>query len=56
MRGLIDVEWKGCELSIHDHDIDLCVTMVVWVDAPDSDLGDFRHRRAVNIASYSTGV
>ena len=46
-----DMEWKGCESSIHDHDIDLCVTMVGWVDVPDSGLGDFRHQRAVNISS-----
>ena len=23
MGGLIDMEWKGCELIIHDHDSDL---------------------------------
>ena len=34
------MEWKGYELSIHDHDIDFCVTMVGWVDVPDSDQGD----------------
>ena len=41
MRGAIDMERKGCE-SIHDHDIDLCATIVEWVDLPDSDQGDFR--------------
>ena len=28
-----------------------CVTMVRWADVPDSDQGDFRHRRAVDISS-----
>ena len=25
MGQLIDMEWKECESSIYDHDIDLCV-------------------------------
>ena len=29
-----------------------CVTMVGWADVPDSDRGDFRHRRAVDISSF----
>ena len=29
-----------------------CVTMVGWADVPDSDWGDFRRRRAVNISSF----
>ena len=49
----IDNERKGCESSIHDHDIDLCVTMIRWADVPDSDWGDFRRRRAVDISSSS---
>ena len=28
-----------------------CVTMVRWADAPDSDRGDFRRRRAIDISS-----
>ena len=44
-------EWKGCESIIHDHDCDLWVTMVGWVDVPYSDWGDFRRRRAVDISS-----
>ena len=28
-----------------------CVTMVRWADVPDSDRGDFRRRRAVDISS-----
>ena len=50
MRRLIDMERKGCESIIHDHDCDLWVTMVGWVDAPYSDWGDFRRRRAVDIS------
>ena len=51
--GLIDMERKGCELIIHDHDRDLWVTtMVGWVDVPYSDWGDFRRWRAVDISSY----
>ena len=34
---LIDMERKGCESIIHDHDCDLRVTMVGWVDVPYSD-------------------
>ena len=29
-----------------------CVTMVGWADVPDSDRGDFRRRRAVDISSF----
>ena len=29
-----------------------CVTMVRWADVPDSDRGDFRRRRAVQISSF----
>ena len=28
------------------------VTMVGWADVPDSDWGDFRHWRAVDISSF----
>ena len=28
-----------------------CVTILGWADVPDSDRGDFRHRRAVDISS-----
>ena len=48
---LIDMERKGCELIIHDHDCDLWVALVGWVDVPYSDWGDFRRRRAVDISS-----
>ena len=51
MRGLIDMERKGCEWIIHDHDCDLWVTMVGWVDVPYSDWGDFRRRCAIDISS-----
>ena len=50
MEWLIDMEWKGCESSMHGHDIDLYVTMVEWVDVPDSDQGNFRRRHAINIS------
>ena len=46
------MERKGCESIIHDHDFDLWVTMVAWVDVPYSDWGDFRRRRAVDISSF----
>ena len=42
---------KGCESSIHDDDIDLCVSMMGWVDLPYIDWVDFRRRRAVDISS-----
>ena len=46
------MECKGCESIIHDHDCDLWVTMMGWVDVPYSDWGDFRRRRAVDISSF----
>ena len=52
VEALIDMERKGCESIIHDHDCDLWVTMVGWVDLPYSDWGDFRCQRAVDISSY----
>ena len=51
MGVLIDTERKGCESAIHDHDSDLCVTMVGWIDVPYSDWGDFRRRGAIDITS-----
>ena len=33
-----------------------CVTMVRWADVPDSDRGDFRRRRAVDISSYDLAI
>ena len=53
MGALIDMERKGCESIIHDHDCDLWVTMVGWVDVQYSDWDDFRHRRVVDISSLS---
>ena len=48
MKGLMNMERKGCELIIHD----LWVNMVGLVDVRDSDWGDFRHRRAVDTSSF----
>ena len=53
MGVLIYLVWKESKSSIHDHDIDLCVTMVAWMEVQDSDWGDFRRRRAVDISSFS---
>ena len=36
---------------MHDHDGGLWETMVVCVEEPDSDRGDFRRWHAVNISS-----
>ena len=52
----IDMEWKGCELIIHDHGIDFCVTMVQWVDVSNIDRGDIRRRRAVNTSTLFYGL
>ena len=54
--GGIDMERKGCESIIHDHDRDLWVTMVGWVDVPYSGWGDFRRWRAVNISSLKNVI
>ena len=40
MGGLIYVGLKGYESIIHDHERDLWVSMVGWVDVPDSDRGE----------------
>ena len=53
-------EWGG-RLTMNEKDVShpfmtmvlTCVTMVGWTDVPDSDRGDFRHRRAVDVSSYS---
>ena len=42
---------KGCESDIRDHDRDLLVTMVKCKDLPDSDRGDLRYRRAVDLST-----
>ena len=52
-------EWCG-RLAMNEKDkshpfmtmILTCVTMVGWADVPNSDRGDFRRRRAVDISSY----
>ena len=31
MGGLIDIEQKGCESIIHDHDRDLWVTIIIII-------------------------
>ena len=46
------MERKGYELIIHDHDRDLWVTTVGWVDVPDSGCGDSRCPSAVDISTY----
>ena len=46
--GPIDMEIKGCQLIILDHD--LWVTMVRWVDEADRDRGDFKRQCAVDIS------
>ena len=30
----LDLQFSRPESSIHDHDIDFCVTTVAWVDLP----------------------
>ena len=52
---MVDMEWKGYESSIHDDDTDFCVTMVAWVDIPDSDQGDFSRRPAIHISVNLVG-
>ena len=51
----IDMEQKGCESSIYDHDIDECDHGGVE-HVPDSDWGDFKRRRAVDISSSTHWV
>ena len=54
MVGLIDMEQKGCESIIRDHDRDIWVTIVGWVDVAYSEWGDLRHRRAIDISSCNS--
>ena len=50
---------RGGRLTMNEKDVShpfmnmilTCVTMVGWVDVPDSDRGDFRRRRAADISS-----
>ena len=57
----ISQEWGG-RLTMNEKDVShpfmtmilTCVTMVGWVDVPDTDRGDFR-RRAVDISSFNSG-
>ena len=43
-------------MAVSDHDCDLWVTMVGWVDVPYSDWGDFRRQRAVDISSFRSVI
>ena len=53
MRGLIDMEWKGCESIIHDHDCDLWVPWWGgWMYRKVT--GVIRCRRAGDISSFLT--
>ena len=52
MGWAIDIERKGYESSINDHDNDLHMTMMGWADVLDSYRGDFRRWRAVDISSF----
>ena len=54
-------EWCG-RLTMNEKDVShpvtmifTCVTMVGWADVPDSDRGDFRRRRAVDISNFLGG-
>ena len=52
---------RGGRLTMNEKDVShpfmtmvlSCVTMVGWAGVPDSDRGDFRRRRAVDISSCS---
>ena len=50
MGGPIDIGQKWSESVIHDHEPDLLVTKVRCIDLPDSDRGDFRCRRAIDLS------
>ena len=44
-----DESWSFID---QDQGLWLTITMVGWVDVPDSDRGDFRHWSAVDISSF----
>ena len=56
-------EWGG-RLTMNEKEVShpfttmilTCVTMVTWADVPNSDWGDFRRRRTVDISSCATVV
>ena len=52
---LIDMKQKGCESSIHDHDIDLWPWWGGWMCRIVIG-GDFRHQCAVDISSWMWNV
>ena len=41
----LEMQRKGCDSSVNDHDIDFYVTMVGWLHVQDSDGGDLRRWR-----------
>ena len=51
MGGLVDIEQKGWESVIHDHDRDLLVTKMRCKDLPDGGRGDFRCWCAIDSSS-----
>ena len=52
MGGPIDIEHRGWEYVIHDHDRDHLVTKARCKVLPDSERSDFRCRRAVDSSSF----
>ena len=54
MVGPIEIEQRGRESIIHDHD--LLVINVSCEDVPDIYQGDFRCRRAVDSSSWTCGA
>ena len=51
-EGRLTWNEKWCDSIIHDLYRALCVTVVGWVDVLESDRGDFRHRRTIDIFTY----
>ena len=49
---LVWLVWNENEVSYYDIGLMTSVTMVGWADLPDSDWGDFRRRRDVDISRY----
>ena len=52
MGGPIGMERRKCNTIIHDHNADICVTILGCVDVWESDRGDFRRRHVFDISSF----
>ena len=56
MGGPVNIEGKGYESIIYDREMDLCVTILRWMDVRDSDRGDINCPCAVNESNLPSNL